>query len=65
MLPLVGELCTIVIVPAIGNVASLVEALIDVWKALGLPFTTTRIVPLRHRRKPPKCIYPEMCKAAE
>ena len=47
------------------HVSSLVEALVDVWKALGLPFTTVQIVPLRRRRQPPECIYPEMRKAAE
>ena len=48
-----------------AHVSTLVEALVDVWKALGLPFTTAQIVPLRRRRQPPECIYPEMRKAAE
>ena len=47
------------------HVSNLVEALVDVWKALGLPFTTTQIVPLRRRRQPPQCVYPKIRKAAE
>ena len=48
-----------------AHVSNLVEALVDVWKALGLPFTTTQIVPLRRRRQPPECVYPKIRKAAE
>ncbi len=50
-----------------AQVAALVEALVDVWKTLGLPFEEARVVPLR--RKGPdeeaNCAYPEMKKAAE
>jgi 5-aminolevulinate synthase len=46
-----------------AHVSTLVDALVDVWKALGLPFTTARIVPLR--RPPPECVYPKIRKAAE
>jgi 5-aminolevulinate synthase len=48
-----------------AHVSSLVEALVDVWKTLELPFTTAPIVPLRRRRQPPECVYPEIRKAAE
>jgi 5-aminolevulinate synthase len=48
-----------------AHVSSLVEALVDEWKALGLPFTTAQIVPLRRRRQPPECVYPKIRKAAE
>jgi 5-aminolevulinate synthase len=48
-----------------AHVSSLVEALVDVWKTLGLPFTAAQIVPL-HRRKPlPECVYPKIRKAVE
>jgi 5-aminolevulinate synthase len=49
-----------------AHLATLVEALVDVWKTLDLPFTNGRILPLR--RKAPvanDCVYPEMRKAAE
>jgi len=49
-----------------AHVSILVEALVDVWKTLDLPFTSARILPLR--RKAPvnnDCVYPEMRKAAE
>ena len=48
-----------------AHVSSLVEALVDVWKALGLPFARAQIVPLRRRRQPPECVYPKIRKAAE
>ena len=48
-----------------AHVASLVEALVDVWKTLGLPFTTAQIVPLRSRKPLPECVYPKIRKAAE
>ena len=48
-----------------AHVSSLVEALVDVWKALGLPFTTAQFVPLRRRRQPPECVYLKIRKAAE
>ena len=51
-----------------AQVGALVEALVDVWKALGLPFEEPKIVSLR-RPEPasaaPVCAYPEMKKAAE
>jgi 5-aminolevulinate synthase len=50
------------------HVAELVEALVDVWRTLGLEFVEPRILPLR-RPGPaavdPHCVYPEMKKAAE
>jgi len=48
-----------------AHVSSLVEALVDVWKTLGLPFTTAQIVPLRRRKPLPECVYPKIRKAAE
>ena len=48
-----------------AHVSTLVEALVDVWKALGLPFTTAQVIPPRHRRQPPECVYPTIRKAAE
>ena len=48
-----------------GHVSSPIEALVDVWKALGLPFTTAQIVPLRRLRQPPECVYLKIRKAAE
>ena len=48
--------------------AELVEALVDVWKTLGLKFVESRIVPL-HRPAPQvdeaRCTYPDMKRAAE
>jgi 5-aminolevulinate synthase len=43
-----------------AHVSTLVDALVDVWKALGLPFTAAQIVPLR--RPPPECVYPRSVK---
>ena len=48
-----------------AHVSSLVEALVDVWKTLGLPFTTAQIVPLRRRKPLSECVYPKIRKAAE
>src|SRR5215831_8946612 len=48
-----------------AHVSSLVEALVDVWKALDLPFSPARIVAIRERRPNPECVYPTMRKAAE
>jgi 5-aminolevulinate synthase len=45
-----------------AHVSSLVDALVEVWRALGLPFTTARIVALR--RPPPECVSQDR-KAAE
>ena len=48
-----------------AQVSDLVEALVDVWKTLSLPFTNGRILPLGRRRRANECVYPEMRKAAE
>ncbi len=48
-----------------AHVSYLVEALVDVWKTLDLPFTTARILPLRRKAPAIDCVYPEMRKAAE
>jgi 5-aminolevulinate synthase len=50
-----------------AHLTDLVEALVDVWKTLELPFTTAKILPLRRAvpKADPACIYPEMRKAAE
>ena len=50
-----------------AQVASLVEALVDVWTTLGLPFEEARVVPLRRASAEgaANCAYPEMKKAAE
>ena len=50
-----------------AQVAALVEALVDVWNALGLPFEEAKVVPLRrsHAEEAAHCLYPEMKKAAE
>ena len=51
-----------------AHVSCLVEALVDVWKTLKLPFIGARIIPLRSARDAKaelECIYPEMRKAAE
>jgi 5-aminolevulinate synthase len=48
-----------------AHVSYLVEALVDVWKTLGLPFNTARILPLRRKAPAVDCVYPEMRKAAE
>ncbi len=49
-----------------AQVARLVEALVDVWTTLGLPFEESRVVPLRRPgADDANCAYPEMKKAAE
>ncbi len=50
-----------------AQVATLVEALVDVWTTLGLPFEEARVVPLRRKGADAEanCVYPEMKKAAE
>ena len=50
-----------------AHVAALVEALVDVWRTLGLPFTETRVLPLRQAQPAPEahCTYPELKRAAE
>jgi 5-aminolevulinate synthase len=50
-----------------AQVATLVEALVDVWTTLGLPFEEARVVPLRRASAEgaANCAYPEMKKAAE
>jgi 5-aminolevulinate synthase len=50
-----------------AHLAELVEALVDVWKTLGLPFAQAQVLPLR-RDKPAAeahCLYPELKRAAE
>jgi 5-aminolevulinate synthase len=48
-----------------AHVAELVEALVDVWETLGLPFEESKIIPM-HRPEPAAvCTYPEMKRAAE
>ncbi len=52
-----------------AHVAELVEALVDVWKTLGLKFVEAEVLPL-HRLAPKqvdnaRCTYPEMKRAAE
>jgi 5-aminolevulinate synthase len=52
------------------HVAELVEAIVDVWQTLGLPFTEAEIIPLRRGRKAVEpaeavCTYPEMSQAAQ
>ena len=50
-----------------AHLADLVEALVDVWRALELPFTESKIVRLRRpvASSEPVCVFPEMRKAAE
>jgi len=51
-----------------AQVASLVEALVDVWSALELPFEAPKVVPLRRAASVAAdavCVYPELKKAAE
>jgi 5-aminolevulinate synthase len=50
-----------------AHLADLVEALVDVWRELDLPFTDAKIIPLRRpeARPEPACTYPEMRNAAE
>jgi len=50
-----------------AQVARLVEALVDVWQTLGLPFEANRqVLPFRRAEvAAAECVYPEMKKAAE
>jgi 5-aminolevulinate synthase len=53
-----------------AHVADLVEALVDVWATLGLPFVEAKVLPLRLEKQARKasdaqCVYPEMKRAAE
>jgi 5-aminolevulinate synthase len=50
-----------------AHLADLVESLVDVWRALDLPFVTAKVLPLRRPAAllDPSCVYPEMKKAAE
>jgi len=55
-----------------AHLAELVEALVDVWRTLGLPFVEAEVVPLRRARPveiaaaaDAHCLYPEMKRAAE
>ena len=50
-----------------AHLSDLVEALVDVWQTLGLPFVESKIVPLRRpaATREAHCAYPEMRKAAE
>jgi 5-aminolevulinate synthase len=50
-----------------AHVAELVEALVDVWRTLGLPFVEAQVLPLRRDKPTPEahCIYPELKQAAE
>jgi hypothetical protein len=47
------------------HVSSLLEALVDVRKTLGLPFSPARILTVRERGANTECVYPTMRKAAE
>jgi 5-aminolevulinate synthase len=50
-----------------AHVAELVEALVDVWSTLGLPFTESHVIPLAPRTaaKGGQCAYVELKNAAE
>jgi 5-aminolevulinate synthase len=49
------------------HLAALVEALVDVWRTLGLAFTESQVVPMRRtaRLHEDRCTYPELRQAAE
>ena len=49
------------------HVAALVEALVDVWATLRLPFMEAKVIPLRRKQTNDQgqCAYPEMKRAAE
>ena len=49
------------------HVADLVEAMVDVWSTLSLPFTESAVIPLRPRRSAEEghCAYMDLKKAAE
>ena len=50
-----------------AHVAELVEALVDVWRTLKLPFVEAQVIPLRRTKAPSDahCTYPDMKQAAE
>ena len=48
-----------------AHLAHLVEALVDVWRTLDLPFVASNVVALPVRGAEAACVYPEMRKAAE
>jgi 5-aminolevulinate synthase len=50
-----------------AHVAELVEALVDVWRTLGLSFVGEEVAPLRIAAPVPEaqCLYPELRRAAE
>jgi 5-aminolevulinate synthase len=50
-----------------GHIAHLVEALVDVWQTLKLPFNETapNVVPFRRESEDAHCTFPEFKKAAE
>jgi len=48
-----------------AGVSELVEAIVDVWKTLDLPFVEAQVIPLRRPKASGECAYPEMRKAAE
>jgi 5-aminolevulinate synthase len=50
-----------------AHVSALVEALVDVWQTLGLPFSESKVVPLfaNAPHSEAQCSYPEMKRAAE
>ena len=50
-----------------AQIAELVEALVDVWKTLGLAFEEARVIPLfrANASEEAHCAYPEMKRAAE
>jgi 5-aminolevulinate synthase len=50
-----------------AHVAELVEALVDVWRTLGLPFQNVQVLPLRDAGAAAiaHCTYPELKRAAE
>ena len=50
-----------------AQVAELVEALVDVWKTLGLGFEEARVIPFARvdAIEAAQCVYPEMKRAAE
>lgn len=50
-----------------SHVVELVEAVVDVWIFLDLPFTDAKVIPLRPRAAAPQaqCAYVEMKNAAE
>ena len=67
--PTIGEIRSLAVdekakTKGVGRV--LVEALVDVWKTLELPFEEAKVVPLRRPgAEAAQCAYPQMKKAAE